>query len=151
MKQGVGVIITNEEKGLFYIQQKDETYPLKEFRLKYTVFGGGIEEGEDDLEALERELLEELDGSVAKIVFASSKKIKGEKIKTIHGEEYLFNLYESTLSNEEIKEISKHKVKEGKQGSLISKNDISKIEFVDDLIPLLEEYFTGLTNQQELN
>ncbi len=52
--KGVGAIITTPDKSLFYLQQKDETYPIAKWRLALSVWGAAME-------AVLRELKEELD------------------------------------------------------------------------------------------
>ena len=31
IQKGVGVIVTNKNRDIFYVQQKDEIYPIKEY------------------------------------------------------------------------------------------------------------------------
>lgn len=57
MKNAVGAIIEHPEFG-FLIQLRDET--VQRYPLHWSLFGGGVEEGEDFEEALYRELEEEL-------------------------------------------------------------------------------------------
>ena len=53
---GAGVVITNKKRSLFYLQQKDNSHPIKEFRLTYCFFGGGINDNEKEFKGLKREL-----------------------------------------------------------------------------------------------
>ena len=41
--RGVGIIITNLKRNLFYFQQKDKNYWILPYGLKYCFFGGGLE------------------------------------------------------------------------------------------------------------
>ncbi len=51
----------NTRLRLFYLQQKDETYPITKWRLALSVWGGAMErEDQSEEEAVLRELKEEL-------------------------------------------------------------------------------------------
>ena len=71
---GVAVVITNPSKNLFYLQQKDNSYAIKEYRLGYTFFGGGVEKNETEKEAFKREIYEEFNQSVAEHIIKKSKR-----------------------------------------------------------------------------
>lgn len=103
MHLGVGIIIRNESGDLFFIQEKDETYPVEKYRNYCSFFGGKIEEGETPLEGLKRELIEEVDlGDLIQridIRFIQSFFIQ---------KRFEFNLFEGVLSDDDFK-ILKHK------------------------------------------
>jgi len=135
----VGVVITNNKKTLFYLQQKDEKYWIPVFRQSYCFFGGGIEPEEDEHQALKRELLEELEPTPAEIIYKYSKKLFDNYIQNVMKKNYKFSLYEAVLSNKKLIEISKFPVKEGR-GVLIKRENILNIFFMTDLKSTLTKY-----------
>ena len=143
----VEVIIVNKKKNLFYIQQKDETHPIPEFRLKYCFFGGGIEPTDkNDSEALRRELFEELEENFAEKIFKNSRKLKEVYITDVIGRDFKSSLYESVLTDKTIKGLSKSQIYEGK-GVLVKKEDILKIPFLGDSQILFEKYLQEYLKQ----
>ena len=141
---GVGVIITNPARELFYIQKKDNSYPIKKYRLKHSIFGGAIEAGESEISALERELREELRFEAAHMVFDSSKKlfdieIPNEKVR------YDLTLFESVLSPRKIEIVSSMHVKEG-IGDLVGFQEFRKLDFIHNLRMVIDKYLQSLTS-----
>jgi 8-oxo-dGTP pyrophosphatase MutT (NUDIX family) len=110
----VGVVITNRERNLFYFQQKDETYFIKPFRMKYSIFGGKIEDGEIEDYTLRRELIEELNKEVAELVYNKSNKVLDCFFEGLLAKNAKITLYESILSTNELIKISRLPIKEGK-------------------------------------
>jgi len=138
-KEVVLAIITNKERNVFYMQQKDETYFRTEYRLMFTFFGGKIEDSENPNEAIQRELLEEFDSKVAEIIIKNLKfvfSIPYENKK----EPKKFQIFESILSNEEINLISKTKIKEGKKGLIIKKESIESTQIIPLIKMVLDKY-----------
>ena len=141
---GVAVVITNNQKNLFYIQQKDETYWIKRDKLKYCFFGGAVNSQEKEADALKRELLEELEKSAANLIIKNSNKIFNSFFKTTHSEfkkDVKFALFESILPEDELKKISQFPIKEGKCGKLIKKTELKIKDFMKDLKTPIKEYF----------
>ena len=58
--KGAAAIIYNQETGEFYFELKPHSYPIKEARGKLALVGGHVEHGESSLEALMREIGEEV-------------------------------------------------------------------------------------------
>mgnify|MGYP001560737967 CR=1 FL=1 len=58
--KGAAAIIYNKEIGEFYFELKPDTYPIKEARGKLALVGGKVERGENSLDALIREIEEEV-------------------------------------------------------------------------------------------
>ena len=141
---GVAVVITNPSKNLFYLQQKDNSYAIKEYRLGYTFFGGGIEKGETEEEAFKREIYEEFDREAAKCIIKNGKRKFSQIIFPIFGQcknkPVKIILFEALLSNKMLKKISKTKVMEGKRGVLVKKAKLQKIKFFDDLMGIFKKY-----------
>jgi len=135
------VIITNKDRSLFYMQQKDETYNPQEYRLHYTFFGGHMEQDESDKLALKRELSEELEKSVAELIFKRSKKIKDIPIKTKSGPKN-FHIFEAVVSKEELDEISSKKIREGKKGSIIKFSEVEEALIISPVKEVLIKYLS---------
>ena len=142
---GVGVMITDPTRNLFCFQLKDKTYYIEEFRHTYTIFGGSIEKGEKEMNAMKRELFEELDINAAKLIEEKIKFVFKNIIVLNHGPhkgKYLeFSLFESILSAENLINISKLPIKEGEKSSLIKKEDIDKNKFNPDIKRIIDKYF----------
>lgn len=138
----VGVAITDSERNLFYIQQKDGFYPIPELRHNYTFFGGQIKDNEDEIETLKRELLEELDEEVALLIFKNCKKMFN--IGPIKWKKWTssFCLYEAVLPVEKLIEISKLPVKEGAGGCLVSRGEIVKLPLVPTIKETVKQYLS---------
>ena len=143
LKKAVGVSITNEKRTLFYLQKKDNEYWIPQLRLKYCFFGGQIESSETESIALERELLEELNPDLAKIIYKNSKRVLSSYFINVLGENYKFSLYESVLHDKTMEKLSSLTVKEG-EGFLIKRENILKIPFFPSLKDTLERYLSSL-------
>ncbi len=118
--RSVGVVVTNNERDLFYIQQKDELHPIPEFRLFFTFFGGQLKKNEEEKIALKRELLEELEQNAAILIYDESKKMFDSGLMQWEKGVCEFSLYEAALPTEKLMHISKLPIREGKQGCLIT-------------------------------
>ncbi len=140
MQEGVGIIVTNETRDKFYVQQKDEEYWIKEYRLKHCFFGGGIELNEKKLNALERELNEELTNGVAEVIYKNSKEIFNTSFVNTLGQSCKYFLYESILTEKRLRDISKRPVMEGKCGILIKRENLNEYNFFNETWKLLEQY-----------
>ena len=140
---GVGVLVTNKNKDLFYIQQKDEQYPIAQFKLCYSFFGGEKNKDETEENALERELREELESAAAVKISRLARKI-GDFELTSNGNPFTFTLYEAVLAEQELKELAGLPIKEGKRGALFDKDNITKLKFVHNLETVLRAYLTQL-------
>lgn len=141
LETGVGVIITNKNRNLFYFQQKDETYWIKQYQLKYCFFGGGIENREHPKKALERELFEELDRNAAELVINNLKEeVFTKDFINIFNKKCRHTIFESILSEDELKTISKLNVKEGKRGVIIKLNDLNSSDFFIEIWNLFRNY-----------
>jgi 8-oxo-dGTP pyrophosphatase MutT (NUDIX family) len=144
--RGVGVIITNLKRNLFYFQQKDEDYWIPSYRLKYCFFGGGLEKNEKEDHALKRELLEELEITAAEVIYKNSTKVFSAEFKDIFGKDCDYSLYESVLQNKTLKNISLLHIKEGKKGILVSREEILGLSFFKDITKILGKYLSLRTH-----
>ena len=138
---GVGIIITNKKRNKFYFQQKDETYWIKQYRLKYSFFGGGVEQKESAREALKRELYEELESVAAKIILNNYKEVFISRLVNIFGENCKHFIFEAILSDEEFEKITRLPIKEGKRGKIFSKQELTENDFFIGGWKILENYF----------
>jgi len=138
------VSITTHNHGLFYIQQKDESYQIPTYRLKYTFFGGSAEKEENPDDAILRELREELIPKAVSLIVPHLKKlfhIKLLRTYLLPRKEYcLFHLYEAMLSDKNIQTLEKYTVKEGKYGIIFPRHKFSKLLFPESLHPLIDRY-----------
>lgn len=140
--KGVGVIITNPQREVFYLQQKDDHYPVPEYRLCYSFFGGAIEAGETSLDALKRELEEELHKDVAALVFSGAELVHRFDIRS-HGKTYTFTLYEAVVP--EVLRIAEYHVLEG-AGVMKTRSEISRLPFIWGLEQVVTAYLQRTKN-----
>ncbi len=136
LHQGVGIIFRNKEHSAFFIQVKDESYPIPEYRECNSLFGGKIEDGESPEEGLLRELNEELGlGKLMdklNIKFIQTFNLQKEK-------EFEFHLFEGILENDDFLALSQVSVFEG-YGKLIKKENLLNEKWIWGLEKVLEFY-----------
>jgi 8-oxo-dGTP pyrophosphatase MutT (NUDIX family) len=143
--KGVGVIITNNKRDRFYLQQKDNTHPVPQCRLKFCFFGGAVEDGEDELSTIKREINEEISSDAAEIISKKAKRLFESSFVNIIDVPTTFVFYESVLSDKELLEISDMPVSEGK-GLLVGIKDLYLLPFLIDLEHMLRRYLGILSN-----
>ena len=136
--------ITNSSRTIFYLQQKDETYPLEDSRLSYTFFGGHVSPGESVDDTFGREMFEELEDDVAKLIIARGKKVLVYSCELPFKRE--FHLFESQFSGSELEALAKQKVKEGKGGFLIKREELAKTKVMPAIRMLMENYLSQYDN-----
>ncbi len=137
MHKGVGLIITNKKRTLFFVQQKDENYPVEKWAKCYSFWGGKIEESDFSyLEALKRELYEEINGNIdftsSKIEFVSKFIVNCDKT-------YEFNLFELVVDDMELQELKSTEIFEG-HGVLISLNELINGKWIWCLERVINQY-----------
>ncbi|BBM83008.1 NUDIX domain-containing protein [Candidatus Uabimicrobium amorphum] len=106
---GAAIIITNNSCSKFFIQRKDDTYPLKECRGCISLFGGACDDDEDSETTIARELAEELVLDNIKITPKLWRNFR------LHGNQFA-NTYEITvftcfLTDEVFEELAKQIVR----------------------------------------
>lgn len=139
----VGVIITNPKRTLFYIQQKDESYFVPEYRLKHCFFGGNIDKGENEFNALKRELKEELNEEFADKITANTKRLFNTYFINILKQHFKHTLYESIISDSDLKKLSVIIPNEGRS-TLVDREGFEKLAFFTDLKEARRLYLKGI-------
>lgn len=103
-----GAILRNSEgKILFQLRDENGRNPNK-----WGIFGGGIEKGESPLEALQREIKEELGIEISDLNIAKKHRILD------------YHIYEVFLKNNP----KKSQLKEGKDMKFMTKEEFTKLE-----------------------
>lgn len=95
--------------------------------------------GEETLEGLERELMEEFPESIRPLLVRPRRPLFNGWIET---PEFRFqiNLFESTLSDEELQTIAASEVLEGESADLVEREKLSELSFVwglEQLVPVI--------------
>lgn len=139
---GVMVIVTDDDRKLFYVQQKDKDYPLKKYAGFFSFFGGSLEFGETSKEALKRELEEELGVCCANNIFHSADYM-GKLSVSYRSQKYKIHLYESLLPLEMVLGFQNQPVNEG-IGRVITKKELFEINFIFEIEKKLAFYFRRL-------
>lgn len=138
---GVGVIITNPDKELFFLQQKSKTYSFPQYREGYSFFGGEREDGETPEEAMQRELQEEFSKRGARTVRRSIIRLCDLVVDGPQGE-FDFSLFESVLETRKLVRLSGRRIYEGK-GVLVERDKLEGLSFVWGLEQVAKQYLTG--------
>lgn len=136
--EGVGLIIRSDDVSLWFVQQKDETYPIEKWQLSYSVWGGAMEEGEEPQAALLRELEEELSWQPSKMPdYIGQKIVDSDRRFAIH-------LYEYTMPTAELKTWAESlEVQEG-YGQLVAREALFDRPWVWDLDQLIQDCYEEL-------
>lgn len=142
----VVVAITNEERSSFYLQKKDNSYPLEEGRLSYTFFGGHVEPGESIDDAFNNEMFEEFDKDIAKSILARRKEVFVFSCELPLKRE--IHLSEAVFSDSELEYIARQKVKEGEGGFVIKKENIGDIKMMPAIRVVMNKYLDQTSKAQ---
>ena len=125
---GVGLLISNESQTQFFVQQKDETYPYKDWRGCLSFWGGAIEEEDKSpLAAVERELEEEIPASISILSPYSKKEIGTFKIT--YARPFFLTVFEIRIPDQKIEALSQIAVLEG-DGLMLSKEEILDYKWI---------------------
>lgn len=109
MHQGVGLLITDKSRELFFIQKKDRNYPVEKWIGGFSFWGGAIEDNDlSPYEALIREIQEELTTELdyKQIKFVNEFLVKSDS-------NYTFYLFELTVNEKTLDTLKYQKVNEG--------------------------------------
>ncbi|MCX6750736.1 MAG: hypothetical protein NTZ83_04720, partial [Candidatus Pacearchaeota archaeon] len=90
----------------------------------------------------ERELLEELDKGAARLVINNLKEVFTKDFISIFNKKCRHTIFESILSEDELKTISKLNIREGKKGIIIELNDLNSSDFFVEIWHLLKNYIS---------
>lgn len=125
----------NTRLSLFYLQQKDETYPITKWRLALSVWGGAMEpEDQSEEEAVLRELKEELDWQPTAI-----KKIGDFIVRTDN--DFPITIFEIVMSEIELKYFAANKISYEGNALLVDKNQIWQQPWIWDLDIILKPIY----------
>lgn len=141
MHEGVGLLISNTDQTLFFVQIKDEQYPYAAWRGACAFWGGEMEpEDERELTAVERELEEEIPDAAQILKPFSKNKINRYLIdnKTVV-RPFGLTIFEAVVPTKVLQQIAQTRVLEG-QALLLSKTDLLKRKWIWGMDFILKEY-----------
>jgi 8-oxo-dGTP pyrophosphatase MutT (NUDIX family) len=98
------------------------------YRGCYSLFGGSVDADEDEFNALERELMEELEPEAARKIFEAAHKVEQFQIKA-SDVECTYTLFESVLPSNYLSYLSGLDVKEGR-GVLVARKKLAHLDFI---------------------
>ena len=146
--RGSAAIIYNKGTGEFYFELKPDSYPIKEARGKLALVGGHVEHGENSLDALIREIEEEVVDPKAQIILKAKltqlgtyyytivEIVNGQRIET---DVYLIDFYSD---NKEWRTVRNSSLTEGLK-QVLKYDEIHSDDFAfrheEPLIKLLNE------------
>jgi len=137
--QGVGVLIGNPKRTQFFIQQKDETYPIPKWRNCYSFWGGAIEEEDANaLAAANREILEEIPAASPLLQPYSKEKIGVFNIPTAEAA-FDLTVFELLIPNTTLQEVAAVEVFEGR-GLLLDSETILESTWIWNMDFVFEDY-----------
>lgn len=137
--RSVGVIVRNPAATRFYVQQKGAAY--RPHPRGYSLFGGAIEPDESPLEALARELDEEL-GEAAQLLLAARPVLVSET--RVGPSEFSFSLFEVVLADALLDTLARAPVYEGERGAVVSRQQLRALPFIWGLQAVVLAYLDGL-------
>lgn len=139
MHHGVAIVLTNQERTLFVLQEKDELY--KPHPNGISLFGGEVEKGESPIVAIKRELKEELVEEVATFIIQEGiKEVCELTIQPEMGERYKLTLFECVQDNQTLLLLPKIRVREGKCAIACARENLLDLDFVWGLDLALKHY-----------
>ncbi|MFK7798649.1 MAG: NUDIX domain-containing protein [Aureispira sp.] len=136
MHKGVGLIIGNTTKDLFFVQKKDQNYPITKWIDGFSFWGGAVEENDKSLyEALIRELQEELTTALdyPNIQFVKEFLVKSDR-------NYTFYLFELLVDETVLQRLQNQEVKEG-NADLVTKTTLLTQNWIWGLEQVIFQYF----------
>jgi len=137
--KGVGLLIGNSDQTQFFVQIKDEEYPFEEWRGACAYWGGAIEEDDSsELEAVERELEEEVPGAVP--ILEDIPKIRVDKYWVEEVEQpFWLTIFEAVVSDEQLKRVAENEVLEG-YGRLMTREEILESKWIWKMDFIFKKY-----------
>lgn len=134
--KNVAAIVLFNTSGEVLLQKKDMRYPW--FPGKWCLFGGSIEDGESPLEAIQRELKEELGCDFENLQYLFTQVYQdtsGEKIRT--GNHYIFK---GTFKGA----ISQLHLSEGAGFAFFSPEELANVPIVDHDLRAIRTSLSGI-------
>jgi len=130
----VSAVIIIDSKNRVLLQKKDSDYPLGSN--KWSLFGGGIEKDENAMDAVQREIKEEIGISFnkEKIKFLDEFIFKGE----LNGK--FFRVNHSIFIIEFNKDISEIRIGEGIGFAFFEKEELTKLDLMLPTKKILERF-----------
>ena len=121
--RGVGLLIGNEDQTQFFIQIKDNTYPIPQWRGACAFWGGAMEpEDVNELAAVLREVEEEIPAALPCLNLVEKDKVDTFWVEN-NGNPFWLTIFEAVVPNEQLQTIAKVDVLEG-NGRLISRAEL---------------------------
>lgn len=139
MHRGVGIIMRNESGNLFFVQEKDETYPFIEYRNYCSFFGGKIEDGETIEAGLIRELKEEIE--IGDLISEMDIRFFKSFLLENNLSKFEFNLFEGILNDDDFIFLSQKKIMEGRS-KILSQDELMNEKWVWGLDVVIGFYFS---------
>lgn len=137
MHKGIGLIIGNRNRDKFFIQIKDNEYPIKKWIGAFSFWGGGIEASDiSELEALRREIIEEIEPADF-ILNHEWKRIDSFIVESEPA--FHFTLYEMLIEDHEFDEFNHVSINEG-FGTFAFHTDLLEREWVWGLKSVFQKY-----------
>lgn len=122
-------MIVSPTRDRFVVQRKDSGYEPPRC---VTFFGGAIEGGEDEREAIERELREELGRWTAEVIFGQGLVSFGSV-----GD---FSVFECLAQDATIDWISRQPVYEGESAEICLRVDLRDLPWIESVRAVVEAY-----------
>jgi 8-oxo-dGTP diphosphatase len=123
-------ILIENSNGNFLLQLKDSTYKL--YPLHWSILGGKIEENETPLEAIKREMIEEINTELINPKFIESQIINNEKLYLFHEKMDL--------------DIPKIVLTEGEKVEYLSKEQILELKMLPSGKKLFQYYLKKISD-----
>lgn len=121
--RGVGLLIGNESHSQFFIQIKDETYPMPRWRGACAFWGGAMEpEDASELAAVLREVEEEIPAALPCLNLVEKDKVDTFWVEN-DGNPFWLTIFEAIVSDKELQTIANVDVLEG-GGCLVSREEL---------------------------
>jgi len=137
------VIVTTPERRRFFVQQKDAAY--EPHPLGYSFFGGAIEEGETLLEALGRELREELGAAADRLTAAPTRHVL---TATVEPAGFRYSLFEVLVDEPTLEALATAPVFEGERGALFGERELSALPFIWGLESVVTAYLAQVLEKR---
>jgi len=140
--RGTGVIVRNESKSRFLVQEKDADYvPCPGC---FSFFGGAIEAGETPDEALWRELAEELDPTAVQLLGRSARQVFQGTIPAGGDSNFEFTLFEIVVQDRVLDSLASRPVREGLAARVLSRQSLEEVHLVWNLSTARDAYLAWL-------